>query len=409
MTKYIGKVVTAIGKKFYDTNAILFLQDRLLEDEKFYISSTTLLELEHIKVSRNKDEETKYRARKALHVLDENTDKYDVVIVTDQILSIIEKLGLENTPDNQICACASTIDDVLFITNDIACKTISKWIFNLDVCSAIEDGSEIYKGYQEIEGSAEVINSIMSNMDYSKWYKNEYLIIKNTDDGSSKEMRFDGETFVALKLPSSRYIKGKNSLQRCALDILNNPGITIAAILGGYGSGKTYLSMQMALYNVQEKGRASKILGVREVSGEGKEIGYLPGDMEDKIGKFFEPLTQSLNGGEFELQSLKMSGILDTNVPFFMKGTTYNQTIILCDEAEDLSESQIRLIGTRLGENSRIYLAGDYKQSLLTKTINNPLIKMCNELKGNEKFGCIYLGEDVRSETSKMFAELFEK
>lgn len=402
-------MVTTIGKKFYDTNAVLFLQDKLLEDEKFYISSTTLLELEHIKVSRNKDEETKYRARKALHMLDENTDKYDVVIITNQILSIIEYLGLENTPDNQICACASTIDDVLFITNDIACKTIAKWIFKLNVSSAVEDGSEIYKGYQEIEGSTEVINSIMSTMDYSKWYKNEYLIIKNTDDGSSKEMRFDGDTFVALKLPSSRYIKGKNSLQRCALDILNNPDITIAAILGGYGSGKTYLSMQMALYNVQEKGRASKILGVREVSGEGKEIGYLPGDMEDKIGKFFEPLTQSLNGGEFELQSLKMSGVLDTNVPFFMKGTTYNQTIILCDEAEDLSESQIRLIGTRLGENSRIYLSGDYKQSLLTKTVNNPLIKMCNEFKGNEKFGCIYLGEDVRSETSKMFAELFEK
>ena len=402
-------MVTTIGKKFYDTNAVLFLQDKLLEDEKFYISSTTLLELEHIKVSRNKDEETKYRARKALHMLDENTDKYDVVIITNQILSIIEYLGLENTPDNQICACASTIDDVLFITNDIACKTIAKWIFKLNVSSAVEDGSEIYKGYQEIEGSTEVINSIMSTMDYSKWYKNEYLIIKNTDDGSSKEMRFDGDTFVALKLPSSRYIKGKNSLQRCALDILNNPDITIAAILGGYGSGKTNLSMQMALYNVQEKGRASKILGVREVSGEGKEIGYLPGDMEDKIGKFFEPLTQSLNGGEFELQSLKMSGVLDTNVPFFMKGTTYNQTIILCDEAEDLSESQIRLIGTRLGENSRIYLSGDYKQSLLTKTVNNPLIKMCNEFKGNEKFGCIYLGEDVRSETSKMFAELFEK
>ena len=92
-------MVTTIGKKFYDTNAVLFLQDKLLEDEKFYISSTTLLELEHIKVSRNKDEETKYRARKALHMLDENTDKYDVVIITNQILSIIEYLGLENTPD----------------------------------------------------------------------------------------------------------------------------------------------------------------------------------------------------------------------------------------------------------------------------------------------------------------------
>ena len=398
-----------IGKKFYDTNAILFLQDRILKDEKFYISSTTLQELEHIKVSRNKDEETKYRARKVLHILDENSDKYDVVIVNTEIINIIEELGLENTPDNQICACASTIDDVLFITNDIACKTIAKWIFKLNVYSNSENGEEIYKGYQTIKGNTKTINSIMENIDYSQWNTNEYLIIENTDDNSIKEMRFDGESFVSLKLPSSRFIKAKNSLQRCALDILNNPDITVAAILGGYGSGKTYLSMQMALYNVQEKGRISKILGVREVTGEGKEIGFLPGDIEDKVGKFFEPLTQSLSGGEFELQSLKMSGILDTNVPFFMKGTTYNDTIILCDEAEDLSESQIKLIGTRLGQNSKIYLAGDYKQSLLTKTTNNPLIKMCNEFKGNSKFGCIYLGEDVRSETSKMFAELFEK
>lgn len=248
----------------------------------------------------------------------------------------------------------------------------------------------------------------MESMDLCNWNINEYLIIQNTDDNSEKEMRFDGENFVSLKLPPSKFIKAKNSLQRCALDILNNPDITVAAILGGYGSGKTYLSMQMALYNVQEKGRVSKILGVREVTGEGKEIGFLPGDMDDKVGKFFEPLTQSLHGGEFELQSLKMSGILNTNVPFFMKGTTYNDTIILCDEAEDLSQSQIRLIGTRLGENSKIYFSGDYKQSLLNKTINNPLIKMCNEFKGDKKFGCIYLGEDVRSETSKMFADLFE-
>lgn len=399
-----------IAKKFYDTNAVLFLQDKLLNsNEKFAISSTTLLELEHIKVSRNKDEETKYRARKILHILDENPEYYDVVIVNNKILEIIDNFGLENTPDNQICACASTIDNVLFVTNDIACKTIAKWIFGLNISSVFNNGNEIYKGYQVIHGDTNTINSIMENMDYSKWHTNEYLIIENTDDDSSKEMRFNGETFVTLKLPPSRFIKGKNSLQRCALDILNNPDITIAAILGGYGSGKTFLSMQMALYNVQEKGRVSKILGVREVSGEGKEVGFLPGDIENKVGKFFEPLSQSLNGGEFELQSLKMSGVLDTNVPFFMKGTTYNDTIIICDEAEDLSESQIRLIGTRLGNNSKIYLSGDYKQSLLNKTINNPLVKMCNEFKGNEKFGCIYLGEDVRSETSKMFAELFAK
>ena len=401
-----------IGKKFYDTCALLSLiNDKEIFNESFYISSITLHELEHIKTSKNKDEETRYKASKITHLLDENYNNFKVIVYNYEISEFITELGLDCTiPDNQIVGTAkylSNREDIIFITNDICLKNIARSI-GLKTSSVEENKDNIYKGYRVINGDTKRINEEMENMDLSDWCVNEYLIIQNTDDNSEKEMRFDGEKFVSLKLPPSKYIKAKNSLQRCALDILNNPDITIAAILGGYGSGKTYLSMQMALYNVQEKGRVSKILGVREVSGEGKEIGFLPGDMEDKVGKFFDPLTQSLNGGEFELQSLKMSGVLNTNVPFFMKGTTYNDTIILCDEAEDLTQSQIKLIGTRLGENSKIYFAGDYKQSLLNKTINNPLIKMCNEFKGNEKFGCIYLGEDVRSVTSKMFADLFE-
>ncbi|WP_320055370.1 PhoH family protein [Blautia wexlerae] len=398
--------------KFYDTNALLNLQEAAFK-ERFFISDETLREIENIKTSSRKDEDIKYKARHIARLLDQNHDQYSVINYNFEMEKQLLNFELDPVrPDNRIVFSAYTLSkaqDIEFISDDLCCKNIARKVFNLPVYGIVEPTNEIYKGYKVIKGDTNAINQAMAELDYSTWHINEYLIIENTDDGTTKEMRYDGQGFVALKLPSSKFIKAKNSLQRCALDILNNPDITIAAILGGYGSGKTYLSMQMALYNVKEKGRNSKILGVREVSGEGKEIGFLPGDMEDKVGRFFEPLSQSLNGGEFELQSLKVSGVLDTNVPFFMKGTTYNDTVILCDEAEDLSESQIKLIGTRLGENSKIYLAGDYKQSLLSKTINNPLIKMCNEFKGNEKFGCIYLGEDVRSETSKLFADLFEK
>lgn len=91
-----------------------------------------------------------------------------------------------------------------------------------------------------------------------------------------------------------------------------------------------------------------------------------------------------------------------------MKGTTYNESIMVVDEAEDLTESEVRLVGTRLGKNSRIFFAGDYGQSLINKTITNPLVKMCDEFKGNSNFACIYLDEDVRSYASKMFASLFK-
>lgn len=258
-------------------------------------------------------------------------------------------------------------------------------------------------------GTSEEINLAMSEFDLSDWNINEYLLIQNTDDGSEKELRFDGTKFVTLKLPPSKYVKAKNSLQRCALDIMLNPNVTVAAILGGYGSGKTFLAMSMALYHVKEKGNQAMILGVREPRGEGVDIGYLPGTAEDKTTVFFAPLTQQLEGGEFELESLKQRGVLDTMIPRFMKGMTYNDTIIVCDEAEDFTESILKLVGTRVGRNGKIYFAGDYKQSLVNKTIDNPLVKMCNAFRGDPRFGCIYMEEDVRSDTSKMFADLFQE
>ena len=397
--------------RFLDTNALL--TTKLDDEEYFVISSVSLEELESIKTNKNKTEELRYKARKTVHWLNENESKYDVVIYSSAMEKIILEKNLEVTPDNKIIACAyfskglfpdALNNEVIFVTNDLCCKLIAQKIFGLLVCSAVEK-EEIYKGYRIIRGNTELINIALSSTD--DWVINEYAIIQNTDDGSESEMRYDGEKFVQLKLPSSKFIKGKNALQRCCLDMLLNPNITVCALLGTYGSGKTYLAMQMGLYAIREKGEQSKILGVREIVGEGKEPGYLPGDLESKVGAFFEPLTHSLSGGIFELESLKQAGILETAIPHFMKGTTYNETIVICDEAEDLSRSQLRLIGTRLGEKSRIFFSGDYKQSLVDKTKNNALVEMCYQFKGQSNFACICLETDVRSDTSRMFAELF--
>lgn len=269
--------------------------------------------------------------------------------------------------------------------------------------------TEIYKGYKRIEGDTDFINDYMANIDPKDWAINEYIVIKNTDDGSEKEMRWDGQKFVTLKLPPSKWIKGRNALQRCALDMLGNENIKICAVLGTYGSGKTKMCLSMALRAVTQLGQQSSILGVRSPIGEAEsaQIGYLPGDMYSKTNLFFLPLVQQLNGGIFELESLQQRGVLDTTIPYFMKGTTYN-SIIMCDEAEDLTERELRLVGTRVGEEGRIFFSGDYKQGVRDSTINNPLCRMCSEFKGNPLFGCIVLDEDVRSETSKLFAHLFQ-
>lgn len=386
----------------------------ILESEDFFlISSVTIIELENIKTNRNKTDDLRYAARKATRFLNEHSDKYDV-IVYDYIDTSNMTINLEDTPDNRIIKCAlyaytHSYSNLVFVSDDILARLIANKYYGLRTSDIDEKEEGIYKGYQLVKGNTDYINQYINDIDYSSLALNQYLIIENTDDKTTKELRFDGEKLTNLKLPPSKYIKAKNSLQRCALDILFNPDITVAAILGSYGSGKSFLTMQMALYHVLEKGNQAKVLAVREVRGEGEEIGFLPGDKQEKIGDFFLPLTQQLHGGEFELENLKQRGILDSNIPYFMKGTTYHDTIFVVDEAEDLTKKQLRLIGTRLGENSKIFLSGDYKQSVIDTSKNNALVEMCNEFKGKPSFGCIYLGEDVRSETSKMFADLFTK
>ena len=96
-------------KKFYDTNAILKFYNSI--GEKFVLSSTTLIELENIKVSRNKDEHLKYNARKAIRFLNDNCDMYEVVIMNQDIIDMLNNLYLGNTQDNQICVSAKYYND----------------------------------------------------------------------------------------------------------------------------------------------------------------------------------------------------------------------------------------------------------------------------------------------------------
>lgn len=389
-------------KKFYDTCALLNAGEKAFA-EPFCVSLITLRELENIKTSRNKDAEIKHKARKVTRLLANHPEMYEVS-------GCAMRLNSELDADSMICLSAVQIaedEPIVFVTDDLSCRCIARDIYHLDVVSSDAD-EDIYKGYIEFKGTPDEINDYMAVLDTSALFPNQYILLTDTETGKTSEMRFDGEKFVDLRLPHSGYLKGKNSLQRCALDLLMNRDIDIVAILGTYGSGKSFLATQMGLYHVLEKGNQSKLLGIREPAGEGAPVGYLKGTLEDKTRNFFLPIEQQLKGGEFELEDLRQRGQLDTNIPYYMKGTTYNDTIMLVDEAEDLSETQIRLVGTRLGQNSRIFLSGDYGQSLVDRTANNPLVKMCNELRGEKSFGCIYLDEDVRSSASKLFAELFK-
>jgi len=381
--------------------------------DRVYICGYVLQELDKHKMSSN--EEKKYLARKAGRTIEANRDKifylinecdfnlpsyFDIGSMDNKIISVLNQLY---DSDNEVVA----------LSNDLLFR--EKCHLLMIPCEGFEDNvsDSIYKGYQKLSGNTDFINNLFSDIDKGinkyQFVINEYLILYNTDAKKTNEYRFNGKKFVDLKLPDSKIVKGKNSLQRCALDLLNNKDIPISCINGTVGSGKTYLCVRMGLHQTVDKGDFNKLIAIREAIGEGKEVGFLKGTFEEKTEMFFKPIVHSLEGGERELQVLISRGVLESNIPFYLKGTTYDETVIVVDESEDLSKKQLKLIGTRLGDKSKIYFAGDYKQSSVDSSERNALVMMCNELKGTKEFGCIYLEEDVRSVASGIFSELFEK
>ena len=157
--------------KFYDTNALLELQEEVLQ-EHFAISSVTLEELEGIKTNKNKTEEIRYKARKVVHILDENRDKYNVVIYTDNIAELLLTYGIDLTNDAKICVCAkylSQTNDIVFLTNDICCRIIAENIFQLKVQGAKSSDLDIYKGYKLLKGNTAEINEKLSKSGASHW------------------------------------------------------------------------------------------------------------------------------------------------------------------------------------------------------------------------------------------------
>jgi PhoH-like ATPase len=104
--------------------------------------------------------------------------------------------------------------------------------------------------------------------------------------------------------------------------------------------------------------------------------------------------------------AMEQEGVLTKEIPFYMKGLSIEDTFIIADEAEDLTLKLVKLIGTRLGKGSNVVFSGDFKQAEDKYIYNNGLYLAVEKLKGHPLVGVVYLDEDVRSDASKVFAEL---
>lgn len=400
-----------ISTRFYDTNAVLLLQDKVLETP-FWLSSTTLMELEHIKVSGNKSEETRYRARKVLHILDENPDSFQVVIVNQKILDILNEKDLENTPDNQICACASTIEDMVFVTNDLACKTIARWIFKLQVESVNEEPTDIYKGFKEVSLNESDMAYFYEHLNENIYdlLVNEYLIIKNSDGEVVDKMKWDGEMYQNLKYPTikSNYfgaVKPYNGdiYQQMALNSLSTNQVTM--IKGAAGTGKSYLAIGYLMYLLEKRKIEKIIIFCNTVAtANSAKLGYYPGSKDEKLldSSIGNMLSAKL-GDAFGLEQMIAQGKIQllpmSDVRGFDTGGDMT-TGVYITEAQNMDISLMKLALQRIGEDSICIIDGDYNAQVDLSQYagsNNGMRRMSEVFRGENCYGEVELQNIYRS------------
>lgn len=390
-------------KYVVDTNLLIHLPETL-KRYNIVITAMVLRELEKHKTSSNQD--LAYKARRATRFIRENEKT-----VTFDHKDYRVTFSQEHDPhyvDNQIIQCC--LDNKYgLLTNDILLR-LKALSFQIDVVTIDEEApDEQYKGYKEAVLTKEQMAHLYENLDKNTYnlLTNQYLLIKDESGETVDVKRWSGESYQDLKHPPKKYLGALNDLQKCALDLLFNKNIPIKIIAGTYGSGKTLLSVKMGLWHLYEKGNYNKLMMVRNPVGSGEEVGFLPGNKMEKIYDFFKPVIQHLDGGEFQAQQMIQREELIAEIPFYMKGLSLDHGyFVIVDEAEDLDLKTLKLIGTRIGKDSCIVFSGDYEQAEGKYIRNNGLIKMVNTLKGNPLVGIVTLDTDVRSEASKVFAEL---
>ena len=306
---------------FYDTCSLLNLQEDAFKHD-FLISDITLYELENIKTSRMKDEETKYQAQNIQRLLKEYRDKYQIVFFREYYTDDIE---LPDTYDSKIIACAlQKKGNVTFVTDDLACARIAE-VKGLKVIDSSSLIGEEYKGFKEVVFKTDDdLAEFYKNLDKSivkventyNLLENEYLLIKDRDENildkyKWKNGRYEKVQFIDFKSSMFGKISPRDAYQEIACDSLAHNKLTI--LCGKPGSGKTLLAFGYMFQALKEGAIDKIVVFCNTVATRGAaKLGYLPGDRTEKLldSQIGNLLLSKLGGDRIFVEDMIRQGTL---------------------------------------------------------------------------------------------------
>ena len=207
-----------------------------------------------------------------------------------------------------------------------------------------------------------------------------------------KQTKADSVKGVLVYSISGKPIKSRSENQQRLINAYEKNDMVFA--VGPAGTGKTYLSIALAVKALKEK-TAKKIILSRPAVEAGEKLGFLPGDMKDKIDPYLQPLYDALEDmiPAVKLQDMMEKHIIQIAPLAFMRGRTLSDAVVILDEAQNTTSQQIRMFLTRMGMNTKMVITGDLTQIDLPREQRSGLKEALKILDGVEGIGVVHLAQ----------------
>lgn len=347
-------------------------------------------------------------------------------IVSDRLPTVLDPA----TPDHRILAtCLNMVDDgreAVLVTKDAALR-----IKGAQLGMAVEDYradtvqvDELATGVVEHQCSGDLIDRLFAEgkieLEGVAALQNEFVVLRSGQSRSALARVIQASPVVVERVsntPRAFGIEPKNLRQTIAMHHLLDPDIPAVSLMGLAGSGKTFLALAAALEQVLEQGRYRKVSVYRPLVAVGRqEVGYLPGDLGEKLSPWMAAVYDNLHvlfseagpeGARAAIDELIERGELEMAAVTYLRGRSITGEIVIIDEAQNLELSTLKVIMTRLAKDSKVILCGDLSQ------VDNPYISpyggmaaLIEKFRGTHLFGHVILERSIRSPLAEMAATI---
>jgi len=431
-----------------DTNVLLHDPQSLFkfQENNIIIPITVIEEVDRFKKDMN---ETGRNARQISRILDSMREKGSlaegivlpgggtlrVEMFSEKFYQFLPVDLRSDSGDNRILGVALNIRDrhpeiqLIFVTKDTNLR-IKADVIGLsaeDYESDKIDIQDLYSGTRSIDMTAEEVDRFYGQgwLDAPEGISpNEFITIADAANPSHTAIcRFDAASARIVpvrKVPKEGIwsLYARNREQSFAMDVLMDDSIKLVTLVGKAGTGKTLLAIAAGLQKVAEENVYNRLLVSRPVFPLGKDLGFLPGDIEEKLTPWMQPIFDNvellISGHEAEkrhskgYKELMAMGLLDIEPLTYIRGRSIPKQYMIVDEAQNLTPHEIKTIITRVGEGTKIILTGDPYQidNPYVDSSSNGLTYLVEKFRGEKIAAHVTLTKGERSELAELAANL---